>query len=302
MYGQQIIRIVTNRGEIVIDTKVDDIKIEVIENGAVIQVIDLATQQSIDIKAGQYEIRPVGENNSIRIDNNKLSLTRGGQEIVTITRNESAAGNSTLPSSSDSRPNIDDPMVPYRLVAGDVLGVFIEGVLGEFDQAPPVHYPAPQTGLPPSMGFPIVVEYDGRISIPFIDRLEVSGKTIAEVRRDLISAFQEGEAPILNSQARILVSLMQKRSSGMNLPPAMKNRAPQYTLENQIAQTEIQLRAAKQQFPLPTSSRTIFATATGYTSFAREREVRILHRIALLKLPKTACKIFKTTSMTTPPC
>ena len=30
MYGPQIIRIVTNHGEIVIDTKVDDVKIEVL--------------------------------------------------------------------------------------------------------------------------------------------------------------------------------------------------------------------------------------------------------------------------------
>jgi len=33
------------------------------------------------------------------------------------------------------------PTKEYYLDSDDVLGIFIDGVLGEFDQAPPVHYP-----------------------------------------------------------------------------------------------------------------------------------------------------------------
>ena len=60
-FAPQIIRIVTNQGEIVIETKVDDIEIEVIKNGQVVRVVDLATENSIEVRAGQYEIRRIGK-------------------------------------------------------------------------------------------------------------------------------------------------------------------------------------------------------------------------------------------------
>ena len=69
-----------------IDTKVDDVQIEIIENGEVIKVVDLATQQSVEVKAGQYQIRPVGEDNSITVENGNLVLMRGETEIVKISR------------------------------------------------------------------------------------------------------------------------------------------------------------------------------------------------------------------------
>src|SRR5262245_3730816 len=44
----------------------------------------------------------------------------------------------------------------YRLGPGDVLGIWIEGVLGEPGQVPPVHHPEGKEG-PPAIGFPIPV-------------------------------------------------------------------------------------------------------------------------------------------------
>ena len=49
----------------------------------------------------------------------------------------------------------------YTLDEDDVLGVFIEGVLGNFDEAPPVQLPAPNSDLPPAIGFPVPVREDG---------------------------------------------------------------------------------------------------------------------------------------------
>src|SRR5262245_3171238 len=48
------------------------------------------------------------------------------------------------------------PPETYRLAPEDVLGIWIEGVLGEKGQPPPVRY-LENSKLPPAMGFPIPV-------------------------------------------------------------------------------------------------------------------------------------------------
>ena len=53
----------------------------------------------------------------------------------------------------------------YRLAAGDVLGIWIEGVLGERNVAPPVQI-LQQGDQTPSVGFPVPVRDNGTISLP----------------------------------------------------------------------------------------------------------------------------------------
>ena len=95
-YGQQIIRIATNQGEIEIETTVDDVKIEVSRAGELVKVIDLTTENKIEISAGEYQLSPVGDENSISIDKNRLTLSRGEKEIVKITRTESQPNDAAL--------------------------------------------------------------------------------------------------------------------------------------------------------------------------------------------------------------
>src|SRR5262245_41245558 len=65
----------------------------------------------------------------------------------------------------------------YLFEPGDVLGIYVEGVLGEKDKPPPVQIP--QGGLPgystptPSVGYPILVQEDGTISLPLIEPMHV---------------------------------------------------------------------------------------------------------------------------------
>ena len=402
-FGEQIVRVAMNEGEIIIDTKVDDVKIEIVNNGELVKVIDLATEQTIEIKAGEYEIRPVGDQNSISIDKNVLTLSRGETEVVRVTRvnnepdlqlplnslvqvfklsnsnakqvnemlkpligdenspmatklevdernnqlivageaqkieliadlieqldqaktsgpmpselrsvdsmifrlkhsrtqevnarlqalldtddanvkfNWSLGANNTLMVSGDleslervrslveemdrgarliasnraSRKykkldTFSDSSKPYRLDSGDVLGIFIDGVLGAMHKDPPIHQPEPGSGLPPSIGFPIVVEHDGTISLPFVPPIAVRGKTVSEVRRAINKAYKKepilsdladkavapevlqelreldsaesiesmvsagaANLPLLTDQARILVSLIRRRA------------------------------------------------------------------------------------------
>ena len=99
-YSQQIIRIATNQGELVIETNDPDIKIEVIDDGGKIRIIDLKTDESFDIVAGKYELRPQSDENSIEIDRQTITMKRGSKEIVKVTRVD-ASGASDTPMQGD---------------------------------------------------------------------------------------------------------------------------------------------------------------------------------------------------------
>src|SRR5436305_4522251 len=71
------------------------------------------------------------------------------------------------------------PASPYRLDAGDVLGVWIEGVLGERNMPLPVRF-SEQGNVPPSFGYPIPVREDGTVPLPLIEPLKVKGMSVAE--------------------------------------------------------------------------------------------------------------------------
>lgn len=72
-----------------------------------------------------------------------------------------------------------------------MLGLFIEGVLGEFDSSPPIHPGNPVLDIPPAIGYPITVDHAGKIALPFIEPVLVRGKTIEEVRVALELAYRD---------------------------------------------------------------------------------------------------------------
>ncbi len=218
MYGPQITRIVTNQGVVEIDTKVDDVKIEVLRNGERIEVIDLTTKESITLTAGKYEIRPMGKGNSVSIENNELTLKRGGKEIVTIRRTESSPNVATKPKSGSARTQKVPPH--YHLGPGDVLGVFVEGVLGRVESSPPVNIPPAGSGMPPSVGYPITIDADGTITLPFVKPIRLAGRTVSEAEAAVARAFRKGPEPILQLDMRIFVCLTMMRDANIN--PAHK--------------------------------------------------------------------------------
>ena len=103
----------------------------------------------------------------------------------------------------------------YLLDSGDVLGVFVEGVLGESGESPPVNYPPETSRLGPSIGFPIVVQENGTISLPLVDPISVRGLTIEQAEGLVKSVFQGERASgrrILNDNSRIIVTLQRERT------------------------------------------------------------------------------------------
>lgn len=104
----------------------------------------------------------------------------------------------------------DKPEI-YKLAPRDVLGIFIEGVLGTADQPPPVQIP--ESGdLPPSIGFPIPVREDGTINLPLIDPIKVEGLSVQETEDLIKKAFTVDRQIIVPGKEKIIVTLARKRT------------------------------------------------------------------------------------------
>jgi protein involved in polysaccharide export with SLBB domain len=107
------------------------------------------------------------------------------------------------------------PARNYFLDADDVLGVFIEGVLGSVGESPPIQLPGPRSDLPPSLGYPVVVRADGTISLPLVEPVSVVGLTVTQVEQRIKSIYLDAQRPIVKPEHRIIVTLMRKRTIGV---------------------------------------------------------------------------------------
>jgi protein involved in polysaccharide export with SLBB domain len=94
---------------------------------------------------------------------------------------------------------------------GDVLGIYIEGVLGDRNQIPPVRL-VEVGNQPPALGYPVPVRDDGTLSLPYIEALKVEGMTITEAQAALVKAYTVTRQILVAGRERISVSLMKPRS------------------------------------------------------------------------------------------
>jgi protein involved in polysaccharide export with SLBB domain len=102
----------------------------------------------------------------------------------------------------------DQPEV-YRLAAGDILGMVIEGVLGERNAPPPVHMERDEGT--PSIGYPIPVREDGTVTLPFIEPIKVAGLTLIEAQELVRKAYTVKKEILKTGTERIMVTLMRSR-------------------------------------------------------------------------------------------
>lgn len=109
-----------------------------------------------------------------------------------------------------------NPSESYKVDSGDILGVYIEEVLGERNQPIPVRDVGGREGtrmsLPPSLGYPVPVQEGGVILLPMIEPLKVSGMSISEVQAAIKKACTEPRELLPKQGARIVVTLMQPRT------------------------------------------------------------------------------------------
>lgn len=98
----------------------------------------------------------------------------------------------------------------YQLAAGDILGVYIETVLGSPDMPPPVTYP--ESGdQPPALGFPIPIREDGTLALPLIDPINVEGLTLTQATEAIQRAYTIGKKILPEGKDRVIVTLMRRR-------------------------------------------------------------------------------------------
>jgi protein involved in polysaccharide export with SLBB domain len=102
-----------------------------------------------------------------------------------------------------------DPPLRYLLGPGDILGVYIEGELGEAT-SPPVHFPGRDSGLPPAAGVPVPIREDGTITLPEIEPLPVAGLTLAQAEERVRRAYMI-DRRILQPGQTVIVTLIQER-------------------------------------------------------------------------------------------
>lgn len=117
-------------------------------------------------------------------------------------------GREEMQNISLSRLRQDQPDV-YRLGKGDVLGIFIENVLGDEGSQPPVHFPE-QGNLAPSLGFPIPIREDGTIDLPYVKAIPVTGLSLVEAT-DLIRDVYTQNEILQGDQSKIIVTLTRRR-------------------------------------------------------------------------------------------
>ena len=103
-----------------------------------------------------------------------------------------------------------EPPKVYQLGPNDTLGIYIENVLGQPDEAPPVNFP--ETGSKaPAIGFPIPVREDGTLALPLVEPIEVAGLTLAQATDEIRAAYTINKKILPEGKDRIIVTLQRPR-------------------------------------------------------------------------------------------
>jgi hypothetical protein len=110
-----------------------------------------------------------------------------------------------------------EPAREYLLDEGDILGIYIEGILpynppDRPPEPPPVNFPEQDSQLDPSLGFPVAVINDGTIQLPLLEPIKVKGLTVDQAR-ELIRKYYL-DAKILTDAGRLrpIVTLVKERT------------------------------------------------------------------------------------------
>ncbi len=108
LFSPQIIRIATDQGELVIESEDNDVEVQVLQNGKVVRVLDTKTKNSFNIESGDYQIKAIGEGNSFEVNPDALTMKRGKQAVVTVTKQLSTIDPTTASGTGDRMQGLDE--------------------------------------------------------------------------------------------------------------------------------------------------------------------------------------------------
>ena len=103
-----------------------------------------------------------------------------------------------------------DPPETYLLGPGDVLGVYIKGVLGSEEELPPVHYPE-DSNRPPAIGYPVPIREDGTLALPIVEPISVKNMSLVEATEAVRNAYTYPREIVKKGEESIIVTLIQSR-------------------------------------------------------------------------------------------
>ena len=103
-----------------------------------------------------------------------------------------------------------DPPKSYQLGPRDVLGVYIEGVLGNRGEAVPVHFDEDKKQAP-AVGYPVPIREDGTVSLPLVPPIRIAGMTLRQAELEISDAYISRDI-LKTDKNRTMVSLMRPRT------------------------------------------------------------------------------------------
>lgn len=105
----------------------------------------------------------------------------------------------------------------HLIDSGDVLSIFIPGVLGTVStdlhtvgEYPPINFPQDRD-MPPTIGFPVTVRGDGTVSLPQVPPINVRGLTVSQAEEAVRQAYLHPRQILPAGKERVLVSLQRVR-------------------------------------------------------------------------------------------
>jgi hypothetical protein len=98
----------------------------------------------------------------------------------------------------------------YLLAPGDVLGVYIEGVLPIDKNAPPPVRVHEQGNVPPALGFPIPVREDGTVPLPLVGSVKVEGLSLVQAQAKLVHEYTV-KKQFLKPDKAVIITLIRPR-------------------------------------------------------------------------------------------
>jgi hypothetical protein len=173
----------------------------------------------------------------------------------------------------------------YLVDAGDILGVYIEGALGNPEEPPPVNQPVQGSDVPPSIGYPIVVREDGTISLPLVPPLPVRGLTLGQVENAMRRSYTVDRKILAPGKDRIIVTLLRPREISVVV---MRQDGQQELMSGGSGiggqQRIIELATKSEEVKLPAYENDVMhalAATGGLPGFSAKNEVKILRSSAV---------------------
>jgi protein involved in polysaccharide export with SLBB domain len=106
---------------------------------------------------------------------------------------------------------INDPG-DYKLDKGDVLAIVADEVLTRENQPVPVQFlQNPNATKSAVQGVPVPVQDDGTLRLPYLDPIDVRGKTLLEAQNLIIEQMVVKKEIVVKGKERVLVDLLQPR-------------------------------------------------------------------------------------------